>query len=283
MKPIVLSHFQVTPIIDAWRAGKSAMTCSLDLGLTTGEVTLQADRVILPDGQGLAWDSLQTIVDNEVACFVIEDNALRKIQFFSEQSNCLYSLMPTRAAPTMLISGLPMHRIKDTDPYQDTLTKIRAAAPIHGRVLDTATGLGYTAIEAARTADEVITIEIDPAALQVARLNPWSQALFDNPKIHQISGDAFDEVQSFADASFSRIIHDPPMFSLAGDLYSAEFYRQLYRVLKSNGRVFHYIGDLDSSSGQRVSKGVIRRLQDAGFAKIVRRPEAFGVLAYKSR
>lgn len=283
MKPIVLSYFQVTPIIAARPVGKSAMICSLDLGLTTSEVILQPDRVILPDGQWLAWDSLQTIVDNEAACFVIEDNAPRKIQFFSEQSNCLYSLMPTHAAPTMLISGLPMHRIKGTDPHQDTLTKIRAAAPIHGRVLDTATGLGYTAIEAAQTADEVITIEIDPAALQVARLNPWSQALFDNPKIHQIIGDAFDEVQSFADASFSRIIHDPPMFSLAGDLYSAEFYQQLYRVLKPNGRVFHYIGDLDSASGQRISKGVIHRMRAAGFARIVRWPEAFGVLAYKSR
>jgi predicted methyltransferase len=283
VKPIVLSHFQVRPIIAARQAGKGAIACSLDLGLTTSEVTLQPDRVILPGGQGLAWASLQTIVDNEVACCVIEDNAPRKIQFFSGQSNCLYSLMPTHAAPTMLISGIPMHRIKDTDPYQDTLTKIRAAAPIHGRVLDTATGLGYTAIEAAKTADEVITIEIDSAALQVARLNPWSQALFDNPKIRQISGDAFDEVQAFEDASFNRIIHDPPMFSLAGDLYSAEFYRQLYRVLKSNGRVFHYIGDLDSSSGQRVSKGVIRRLQDAGFARVIRQSEAFGVLAYKSR
>jgi predicted methyltransferase len=282
VKTIVLSHFQVTPIIAARQAGMGAMTCSLDLGLTTSEVTLRTDRVILPDGQWLAWETLQTITDNEAACFVIEDSAPRKIQFFSEQSNCLYSLMPTNAAPTMLISGLPMHRIKGTDPHQDTLTKIRAAAPIHGRVLDTATGLGYTAIKAAQTADEVITIEIDPAALQVARLNPWSQALFDHPRIHQIIGDAFDEVQSFADASFSRIIHDPPMFSLAGDLYSAEFYQQLYCVLKPNGRVFHYIGDLDSASGQRISKGVIRRLQNVGFARVIRKPEAFGVLAYKS-
>jgi predicted methyltransferase len=182
----------------------------------------------------------------------------------------------------MLISGIPMHRIKDTDPHQDTLTKIRAAAPITGRVLDTTTGLGYTAIEAAKTAGAVITIEIDPAALQVARLNPWSQAVFDNPKIRQIVGDVFDEIEAFEDASFNRVIHDPPMFSLAGDLYSTEFYRQLYRVLTPSGRLFHYIGDLDSSSGQRVTKGVVRRLQDVGFARIVRRPEAFGLLAYKS-
>jgi predicted methyltransferase len=282
VKPIVLSHFQVEPILAAQSAGQRMITCSLDLGLTMSEVMLQPDRVILPDGQSVSWAVLALIAGDEVGCYTIEDNTPRKIQFFSEQSNCLYSLMPTSAAPTMLISGIPMHRIKDTDPHQDTLTKIRAAAPITGRVLDTTTGLGYTAIEAAKTAGAVITIEIDPAALQVARLNPWSQAVFDNPKIRQIVGDVFDEIEAFEDASFNRVIHDPPMFSLAGDLYSTEFYRQLYRVLTPSGRLFHYIGDLDSSSGQRVTKGVVRRLQDVGFARIVRRPEAFGLLAYKS-
>lgn len=278
----MLSHFQVEPILAAQSAGQRMITCSLDLGLTMSEVMLQPDRVILPDGQSVSWAVLALIAGDEVGCYTIEDNTPRKIQFFSEQSNCLYSLMPTSAAPTMLISGIPMHRIKDTDPHQDTLTKIRAAAPITGRVLDTTTGLGYTAIEAAKTAGAVITIEIDPAALQVARLNPWSQAVFDNPKIRQIVGDVFDEIEAFEDASFNRVIHDPPMFSLAGDLYSTEFYRQLYRVLTPSGRLFHYIGDLDSSSGQRVTKGVVRRLQDVGFARIVRRPEAFGLLAHKS-
>ena len=82
-----------------------------------------------------------------------------------------------------------MHRIKGIDPYQDTLKKIRTVAPISGRVLDTCTGLGYTAIEAAQTAREVVTIELDPTVLEVARLNPWSRELFDNPRIQQIVGD----------------------------------------------------------------------------------------------
>ncbi len=71
------------------------------------------------------------------------------------------------------------------------------------------------------------------------------------------------------------------MFSLAGDLYSGEFYRDLYRLLKRRGRLFHYIGDLESRSGRNVVKGVVRRLGEAGFARIVRKPGAFGVVAYK--
>ena len=94
-------------------------------------------------------------------------------------------------------------------------------------------------------------------------------------------GDAFEVVPTFEESYFSRIIHDPPAFSLAGDLYSGEFYRQLYRILKPGGRLFHYIGDLNSKSGSTVTKGVLRRLQEAGFTRVVRRPEAFGVVGYK--
>jgi len=181
----------------------------------------------------------------------------------------------------MLISGIPMHRIKDTNPHQDTLNKIKAIAPVKGEVLDTATGLGYTAIEAAKTAGHVLTIEIDPTAQEIARLNPWSQALFENPQITQLIGDAFDMIERARPQSFSAIIHDPPMFSLAGDLYSLAFYQQAFRVLKHNGRVFHYIGDPESKSGARVTAGVIRRLQEAGFRRVTRAPRAFGVVAYK--
>jgi predicted methyltransferase len=158
---------------------------------------------------------------------------------------------------------------------------VRTIAPLTGRVLDTCTGLGYTAIQAARTAESVITIELDPMVLEVARLNPWSRSLFGSPNIRQIVGDAFDQIEAFEDRAFSRIVHDPPMFNLAGELYSGEFYRGLVRVLRPGGRLFHYVGDLDSKSGRNVVRGVMRRLQEAGFDRIVRRPVAFGVVAYR--
>jgi predicted methyltransferase len=189
--------------------------------------------------------------------------------------------MPTARAPTMLISGIPMHRIKGTDPQRDTLEKVKAVKPVAGRVLDTATGLGYTAIEVARTADSVVTVELDPAALQVARVNPWSQALFENPVITQRIGDSYDVVEEFDDETFTRIVHDPPVFSLAGHLYSGAFYAELYRVLERGGRLFHYVGDPQSKSGRNTTRGVMRRLQDAGFSRVRRRPRAFGVLAIK--
>lgn len=274
-------------MLQARREGRQTATASLDLGLTTVAVRLEPNGVVFPDGERVSWDAVQYISNSKASgrlsdhCFLLENGAPSEISFFSKHTNRFYSLLPTGGAPTMVISGFPMHRIKGTDPHRDTLLKMKAAAPVLGKVLDTATGLGYTAIEAAKTAREVVTIELDGAALEIARLNPWSRDLFDNPRIRQVVGDSAEEIGRFESGSFDRIIHDPPAFSLAGDLYSGAFYRELYRALKRNGRVFHYIGNPESASGERVTRGVIRRLKEAGFTRVVTRSEAFGLVAYK--
>lgn len=281
MNPVILSHFQAETLLAARRGGLVAVEVSPDLGLSSLSVTLELQGVRFAGEEPLPWAALENLTSNTNNCYLLEGGSLCKIQFYSELTGRTYSLMPTAGAPTILVSGIPMHRIKDTDPWQDTLEKVKSIKPVVGRVLDTATGLGYTAIAAARTAAELVTIELDPAALQVARLNPWSQALFDNPIITQKIGDSFEVVQELPDASFSRILHDPPVFSLAGDLYSGEFYRQLYRLLRSGGKLFHYIGDPESKSGRNVTASVMRRLEAAGFRGVTRLPRAFGVIAYK--
>jgi uncharacterized protein len=278
---IVVSAYTLHPALDAHRDALRNLAITPDLGVTRCEVGLDLAGVHFPGGESLPWPGVETVCASEGGCFLVEDGAAEKIQAFSADTGRVYSLYPTQAAPTMLLSGLPMHRIKGVDPHQDTLNKIKTIRPLVGRVLDTATGLGYTAIEAARTAEQVTTVELDPAVLTIARRNPWSRELFDNPRITQVIGDSFEQVTQFADNTFSRIIHDPPMFHLAGDLYSGEFYRQLWRILKNTGRLFHYIGDLESSSGQRVTRGVARRLQEAGFKNITHRNDAFGLVAYK--
>ncbi len=278
---VVLSHIQTQPLLQARQTSQRRVEVSPDLGLTTVEVVIESEGVRFPNGDSLPWDAIEGISASENNCFVIANGEPHKIQVFSEFTNLLYSLMPTRTAPTMLVSGIPMHRIKGTDPHHDTLEKIKTVKPVIGRVLDTATGLGYTAIEAAKTADHVVTIELDPAALEIARLNPWSRTLFDNPKITQRIGDSYDVIEEFGDQTFARIIHDPPTFSLAGHLYSGEFYAELHRVLRRGGRLFHYVGNPESKSGSNITRGVIRRLQEAGFSRAARRPRAFGVVAFK--
>lgn len=275
---VVVSHFQARPLIEARERGANVAQTSLDLGREAVQVRLEPDGVRLGAGM-VPWPVIEEIAKSDTACFAIDDGAARKIQTFSEETGRVYTLYPTAGAPTMLVSGVPMHRIKGIDPMEDTRRKLRTIAPVVGRVLDTATGLGYTAMEAASTASSVLTVELDPAAQAIARANPWSRKLFEDERIEQRIGDSIEVVRGLAEASFDRVIHDPPMFSLAGELYSLEFYRELRRVTAPGGRLFHYVGDPESRSGARVTRGVLRRLEEAGFRDLRRRPEAFGVAA----
>lgn len=280
--PVVLSYIQAETLLQAQKRGQEKIEVSPDLGITQVTVQIASEGVTFPQGEHIHWQDIQKIQKAQTNCFLVEDDAIRAIRISSEDTQMMFNLMPTQHTPTMLVGGFTMHRIVGTDPLEDTRKKVASIAPIVGHVLDTATGLGYTAIAAARTAEQVITIEIDPGAQEIARLNPWSRDLFDNPKIQQVMGDAFDVIQGFEDESFSRILHDPPVLSLAGQLYSGEFYRQLFRVLQRGGRLFHYIGNLESRSSGAVARGVLKRLQEAGFKRVTRHQEAFGVVASKS-
>lgn len=280
---IVLSARQVKAAHTAWRAGRSEAEISPDLGLTSQAVSLSPGGIVFPGGASLSWDAVERILEDAEACWLVAADAVRTIHAFSETTQRAYSLLATDSAPTLINAGFTMHRIRRSNPRLDTINKIRAAAPVRGRVLDTTTGLGYTAIEAARTAGQVITIEIDPTVLEIARLNPWSQPLFECPNIQQLVGDSYQEILQFDDGSFDLVIHDPPTLSLAGELYSGVFYRQLFRVLRPGGRLFHYLGNPESKQGHSVTRGAIRRLQDAGFQRLKEGRDAFGVVAIKRR
>ena len=278
VKPI-FSHVQTRLFTASQEPGP--FQSSIDLGMTQTTLTRVNGGVLLPDGQLLTDQQVCEINDDENGCYILDGNQLRKVEFFSSFTNRYYSLMPTEAAPTMLISGIPMHRIKGTNPMEDTRQKLKALGRANGLVLDTTTGLGYTAILAAKTANEVITIEFDPTVIEVCRANPWSQELFTNPRIHQLIGDSGDLAPTFPDETFNAIIHDPPTFNLAGHLYSGDLYATFHRILKSNGKLFHYIGNPESRYGATTGRGVVNRLRKAGFT-VSPRDRAFGVLAQKS-
>lgn len=279
---MVLSHVQARPLWAAYQAGESTVSLSLDLNRTHLLCALTAEGVLLPTEAILPWDAVQEIVATENACFELLADGPRKINLFSEELQRAYTLFPTASAPTMLVSGITMHRIVDSDPHQDTLNKIKAVGKVNGAVLDTTMGLGYTAIAAAATAAHVTTIELDPTVVEICRANPWSQELFTNPTITRMVGHAWDVIEdNFADGQFNVVVHDPPMLNMAGELYARDFYKELYRVLKSNGRLFHYIGNPQSKSGATTTRGTMQRLHEAGFRRVEPRPQAFGVLAVK--
>ena len=72
--------------------------------------------------------------------------------------------------------------------------------------------------------------------------------------------------RAVADASVDALLHDPPRFGIAGELYSQAFYDQLARVLRRGGRLFHYTGTPNKlTSGRDVPREVHKRLEKAGF------------------
>lgn len=277
----VLSRFTAQPILAAILEGRPSAQSSADLGVTGCSVETGEREAVFPDGTTVGRAALERIAKSDRGCYEIVDGNPIAVQQFSEVTGYMRSLAATQGAPTMLVSGIPMHRIKNTDPMQDTRKKVAALGKIHGNILDTATGLGYTAILAAQKSAKVTTVEIDPVAIEIARRNPWSRNLFDRQNIEIILADIGEQIAEFQPAEFSAILHDPPTFQFAGDLYSLQFYRQLFRVLGRGGTLFHYIADPDSKLGERMTKGVMKRLHEAGFSNVKRRPAAFGVVATK--
>jgi predicted methyltransferase len=278
----ILSHYQAETLLSARAQGQGAARCSLYLGISSAEVALSNEGVQAEHELSIPWDWIETIAEDQNACFTLTAEGPQKVKTFSQATSRPISLFPTSEAPTLLIAGLPMHRIKGTTPNRDTEAKVKAVKPIRGRVLDTCTGLGYSAILAAKTVEQVVTIELDPAVLEIARQNPWSQELFTRKNIEQLLGDSFDVIEEMEAEQFSVILHDPPTMSLAGHLYSQDFYAELWRVLRPGGRLFHYVGDPKSKSGSQTTNGVMRRLEQAKFTAVRRRPRAFGVSAQKA-
>ncbi len=274
----ILTSEQALHLLEAREAGAPSAFVSLDLGRTESEVELSADGALIA-GAIVAEPALQRVAGDPDRCFEIAGGAVAPVVVFSDETGWSRSLVPTDDAPTTVVAGFAMHRVVDTTPLRDTRAKIRALGRPRGRALDTATGLGYTAIELARTCTEVVTVERDPAAIALARRNPWSVELFELPNIERIVGDATDVVRSFSAGEFAVVLHDPPAVQLGGELYAGAFYAELKRILKPGGRLFHYVGDPKSGAGGRTVRGVIRRLAAAGFIDVRTDPRAFGVTA----
>lgn len=274
----LLTGREASELLAALDAGWRTVAVSLDLGRTESAVSVRDGEVVANDLK-ISRRTLTRIARSPNQCFEIGEGAARPVSVFSRVTGWARSLLPTEEAPTTLVAGFPMHRIRGTTPLADSRAKVVALGRPRGRVLDTATGLGYTAIELAKTALRVTSVEIDPAALELARRNPWSAPLFESANIDIVVGDVAEVVTTLDTGAFAAILHDPPTVQLAGALYARGFYQELRRLLKPGGRLFHYVGNPTSAAGVKVTGGVMRRLKEAGFQSVRRRERVFGVSA----
>lgn len=207
-------------------------------------------------------NSLREINRKEQVYTVFPGGKFTQVSMFRGSYYQLVAPHPTSSF-TLEIDGVHMHAVKDTTPVEATKEKVNhLQISEEEKILDICTGLGYSAIEEKRQGGEVLTIEKSKEVLRIAQINPFSEEL-EGTTI--ILGDAIQEITHFSDGEFDKIFHDPPRFSLAGELYSFDFYRELYRILESNGLLYHYTGNPGKHQNKGIVKGIMNRLRKAKF------------------
>ncbi len=255
---MIISPNQIRLISQA-RPGEK-IEIEVDFGLATAPVRVEKGRAVVDNRYVI---DLNTRI-KDTFCYALRQEGLVPVAFFSPETNRFYKLIPTRDWPSFSIGSVPMHSITRSSPSQDTQRKISLLAP-YGYVLDTCMGLGYTAISASRTSRKVITFEKDDNVRFLAELNPLSRELFSSPKIEMRSGDISRAISEFKAETFDCIVHDPPTFKIAPELFGSRFYGELKRVLKRGGKFYHYLPRYKIKKGYDFPEKIQKNCRKAGF------------------
>lgn len=252
-------------LLAARGAGASTLSCSLDLDRSTTTVELRADGWIWA-GRQLPY--LARCKDRTIYYWL--DTGFEPVSRFTSS---LIKLVPTPwGPPTFEIDGIKMLPTASVSPYADAERKVALIAPRGKLILDTCGGLGYFAAWCLRgQAAHVYSYESNPDVVWLRSLNPWSP---DNRWIPEkvaaltlTTADISQQIASLQPESVDAILHDPPRFGIAGELYAQLFYDQLARILRRRGKLFHYTGSPNKlTSGRDVPNEVATRLRRAGFS-----------------
>jgi uncharacterized protein len=264
----------VTQLEAARRAGAGQVQCSLDLMRSISTVKIGPDNW---DWNGAAWP-WPTAPIRERTIYYWTGAAFEPVQRYS---GALIKLVPTQwGAPTFEIDGIKMLPTAQVSPFEDAQRKTQLVAPRGKVVLDTCGGLGYFShwcLE--QGAAQVLSFEKNADVLWLRGINPWSPGIDERLVLKQ--GDIVEHIAERPAGSVDAILHDPPRFGIAGELYSQSFYDELARALKMRGLLFHYTGTPNRlTSGRDVPREVTKRLEKAGFT--VKR-EGDGMLARRGR
>jgi predicted methyltransferase len=249
--------------------GIAAVECSLDLGRTKSSVRIGADR--------WHWRTEDYPYPDECRERTILHWNGSEFRAVARYGEGLVKLVPTAwGPPTFEIDGIKMLPTAHVSPWEDARRKVALVEPRGRNILDCCGGLGYFAAACLESgAAEVRSFERNPDVLWLRGINPWSPG--PDPRLTLESADVTAGIRTLADSSIDAILHDPPRFGRAGELYSRDFYAELARVLRRGGRMFHYTGAPNRvSRGRDLAGEVARRLRAAGFHA---EPRGDGVLA----
>ena len=253
--------------------GLSLVQCSLDLERSATSVEVSSDHWTW---KGERYPLLAACKERTIYYWAGDS-----FQPVARYTNSLIKLVPTEwGPPTFEIDGIKMLPTAQVSPYADAERKVGFIRPRGKVILDTCGGLGYFASWCLQgQAAEVQSYEKNPDVIWLRGLNPWSPGA--GSGLTLVNADVSQAIVSLPGQSFDAVLHDPPRFGIAGELYSQAFYDQLARVLKPRGLLFHYTGTPNKlTSGRDVPSEVANRLRIAGFSTELR---GDGVLAVRQR
>jgi predicted methyltransferase len=250
-------------LLAARKKGVTSMQTSFDLGRTTTAATIGADDW---QWQGVSYPYPAKLKDRTIYYWDGDEFSAA-----SRFGSGLYKLVPTDwGIPTFEIDGIKMLVSAQISPLDDARRKVALVEPRGKQLLDTCGGMGYFAgccLEEGVAA--IRSFEKSDEVLWLRTLNPWSpdpDAAYAQGRLQLTQGDVSKEIEQIADASVDAVLHDPPRFGIAGELYSQVFYDHLARVLRKGGKLFHYTGAPNKlTSGRDVPREVAKRLEKAGF------------------
>lgn len=250
-------------LLAARDSGTSEWTGSLDLGVSRTNALLTGDS--------WSWQGQHYVYPGKLKDRTIYFHDGDAFVAVSRFSGSLIKLVPTEwGAPTFEIDGIKMLPTSKESPFEDARRKVALIEPRGKVVLDTCGGLGYFAaccLEAGVA--RIDSFEKNADVLWLRTLNPWSpdpDATESAGRLQLAHADVSEAIKGIADNSIDALLHDPPRFGIAGELYSQLFYDQLARVLRRGGKLFHYTGSPNKlTSGRDVPREVSRRLEKAGF------------------
>ena len=250
-------------LLAARDAGKGAFVGTFDLGMSNETATLD---VASWTWRGQRYPYPAKLKDRTI--YFRDGDGFEPV---SRYAGSLIKLVPTQwGTPTFEIDGIKMLPTSKESPLDDARRKVALVEPRGKLVLDTCGGLGYFAACCLDAGVATIhSFEKNSDVLWLRTLNPWSPDPDDDAsggRLHLTHGDVTTAITSLADASVDAVLHDPPRFGIAGELYSQVFYGELARVLRRGGRLFHYTGSPNKlTSGRDVPREVQKRLETAGF------------------
>ena len=266
---------------DAMLAARSAraatVECTLDLGRSLTTVAAGAAEW---SWEGRAFPYMDVCRDRTIYYWTAGN-----FQPAARYTTSLIKLVPTPwGPPTFEIDGIKMLPTAKRSPFADAERKVGLIQPRGKVILDTCGRLGYFAAWCLRgQAARVLSYEQNPDVIWLPSLNPWSPdspwSRLSTEALSLTLGDINEHVRGIADDGVDAILHDPPRFGIAGELYSQRFYDQLARVLRRGGRLFHYTGSPNRlSRGRDLGREVSARLRRSGLAGELRED---GILAVK--